>query len=52
VYVQESEHGNALWLSDPDGENPRMLMKSGVNMKPSWLPDSKHVVWFALEPGK
>ena len=52
VYVQESENGNALWLSDADGKNPRMLVGSGFNMAPSWLPDSKNIVWFALTPGK
>jgi Tol biopolymer transport system component len=52
VYVQESESGTALWLSDPDGKNPKMLTRSGLNMVPSWLPDSKHIVWMVLAPGK
>jgi Tol biopolymer transport system component len=52
VYVQQSDNGFSLWLSDPDGENPRMLVKSGINMEPSWLPDSKNIVWFALMPGR
>jgi Tol biopolymer transport system component len=51
VYVQESENGNMLWLSDPDGKNPKMLTKFGLNMEPSWLPDSKHIVWFSLAAG-
>jgi Tol biopolymer transport system component len=51
VYVQQNDNGNSLWLSDPDGKNPRMLVKSGMNMEPSWLPDSKNIVWFALMPG-
>jgi len=52
VYVQESEGGMALWLSDPDGKNPKMLTRSGLNMDPSWLPDSKRIVWMVLAPGK
>lgn len=50
VYVQEGGDGNALWLSAPDGKNPQMLASSGVNMIPSWLPDSKHIVWMTLTP--
>ncbi len=52
VYVQESENGTALWLSDPDGKNPKMLISSGLNMVPSWLPDSRHIVWMELKSGK
>jgi len=52
VYVQQSSNGNSLWLSDPDGKNPRMLVRSGINMEPSWLPDSKNIVWFDLIPGR
>jgi Tol biopolymer transport system component len=44
VYLRQSGNGNSLWLSDPDGKNPRMLVKSGINMEPSWLPDSKSIV--------
>jgi Tol biopolymer transport system component len=52
VYVQQSSNGNSLWLSDPDGKNPSMLVRSGINMEPSWLPDSKNIVWFDLIPGR
>jgi len=52
VYLQQSGNGNSLWLSDPDGKNPRMLIRSGINMEPSWLPDSKNIVWFVLMPGR
>jgi|SRR5215213_7147313 len=54
VYVKESEegNGNSLWLSDSDGKHPMILVKSGINMKPSWLPDSKHIAWFTIAPGK
>jgi Tol biopolymer transport system component len=52
VYLQQSSNGNSLWLSDPDGKNPSMLVRSGINMEPSWLPDSKNIVWFDLIPGR
>lgn len=50
IYVQESGNGNALWLSSPDGKNPQMLVGSEMNLVPSWLPDSKHIVWMTLTP--
>jgi Tol biopolymer transport system component len=40
-----------LWLSDPDGKNPKMLLGSGLNKVPSWLPDSKHIVWTEVTSG-
>ncbi|MBI4658680.1 MAG: PD40 domain-containing protein [Verrucomicrobia bacterium] len=48
VYVQE---GAELWLSDPDGKNPKMLEGSGLKMAPAWLPDSKHIVWTEVTSG-
>ena len=52
VYLQDTAAGKALWLTDPDGKKTRQLLGSGINMEPSWLPDSKHIVCFALSPGK
>jgi TolB protein len=52
VYLQQTAQGNSIWLSDPDGGNSRMLLESGINMEPSWLPDSKNIVWFALKQGR
>jgi len=52
VYVRKSEQGLSLWLSDPDGNNSKELTKSGRNFLPSWLPDSKHIVWFLSKRGK
>ena len=42
----------ALWLTDSQGKNPKALTKSGKNLVPSWLPDSKHVVWMKTQPGQ
>jgi Tol biopolymer transport system component len=50
VYVRQGGGGNELWLSSPDGEDPRMLVGSGMNLVPSWLPDSRHIVWMTLTP--
>lgn len=52
VYVQQVGHGLSLWISDLDGKNARTLSDDGRNLLPSWLPDSKHVVWMKPQPGK
>jgi TolB protein len=52
VYVQQSKRGMALWLTDSQGKNSKALTKSGRNLVPSWLPDSKHVVWMKTQPGQ
>lgn len=45
VYVKQVEHSLSLWLSDIDGKKPHSLVSGGMNLIPSWLPDSKHIVW-------
>jgi len=52
VYVQQSGKGMALWISDFDGKNPKALTEPGRNLIPSWLPDSKHIVWMFFKQGK
>ena len=52
VYVQQSEKGMALWLTDPQGKGSKALTESGNNLLPSWLPDSKHIVWMLTKGGK
>jgi len=52
VYVRQSKAGLNLWLCDPDGNEHKQLTQSGRNRIPSWLPDSKHVVWMDSKPGK
>lgn len=52
VYVQQVPHGLSLRISDPDGKNARALSDDGSNLVPSWVPDSKHVVWMKTQPGK
>ena len=52
VYVEQSRKGMALWLCDLDGKNTKALKESGRNLIPSWLPDSKHIVWMVFQPGK
>lgn len=52
VYVRQSKEGLNLWLCDADGKTHKSLTQSGRNRIPSWLPDSKHVVWMASTPGK
>ena len=52
VYVQQVEHSLSLWLADIDGENARALTSEGMNLVPSWLPDSRHIVWMKAQPTK
>ena len=52
VYVRQSEKGLDLWRCDPDGRQHVRLTQTGANRIPSWLPDSKHIVWMVSEPGK
>lgn len=52
VYVQQVGHGLSLWISDLDGKNARALSDARRNLVPSWLPDSKHVVWMKTQPGQ
>ena len=52
VYVEQVDHSLSLWLSGIDGKNARSLVSGGMNLIPSWLPDSKHIVWMKTQPGK
>ena len=52
VYVRQGKDGLNLWLCDPDGEHHKPLTRSGSNRVPSWLPDSKHVVWMVSTSDK
>ena len=52
VYVQQTRRGLSLWLSDLDGKNAKALVENGRNLVPSWLPDSKHIVWMITQPGQ
>lgn len=50
AYVRQSKEGLNLWLCDPDGREQKRLTQSGINRVPSWLPDSKHLVWMVSTP--
>lgn len=52
VYVRQGKDGLNLWLCDPDGKHHKPLTPSGSNRVPSWLPDSKHVVWMVSTSDK
>ena len=51
VYVEQIGHSLSLRLSGIDGKNPRTLMGDGMNLLPSWLPDSRHIVWMKSQQG-
>ena len=42
----------AIWLCDTDGKNAKELIKSERILVPSWVPDSKHIVWMDAGPGQ
>ena len=52
TYVQRVGHGLSLWISDVDGKKARALVDEGMNLIPSWLPDSLHIVWMKTQPGQ
>ena len=52
VYVQRSEKGMAIMLRDTDGRKAKELITSERILVPSWLPDSKHIVWMSAGPGR
>lgn len=52
VYVSRSEKGMAIWLCDTDGKNTKELIRSSGILVPSWLPDSKHIVWMSVGAGR
>ena len=50
VYVEQIGHGLVLRVSDLNGENAQTLVKEGMNLMPSWMPDSEHLVWMKVKP--
>ncbi len=52
VYVQQVGYGLSIWISDLDGKNARALSDEGRNLMPSWLADSKFIVWMKTQPGQ
>lgn len=51
AYVEQVDHSMALWTSSLDGKNSRAVVSEGMNIIPSWLPDSRHLVWMKVQPG-
>ena len=49
-YVEQVDHSLAIRVSDPDGQNVRTLIKEGMNLIPSWFPDSEQLVWMKVKP--
>ena len=48
LYVEQEKGALGLWLSDLDGSNARALVREGMNLLPSWFPDSRHIVWMKV----
>ena len=51
VFVKSVKNSLSLWLSDLNGEKARALVGEGMNLLPSWLPDSRHIVWMKVGKG-
>lgn len=52
VYAEVVNHSLSLLLSDIDGKNARALVSEGMNLLPSWLQDSRHIVWMKAQRGQ
>ena len=50
VYVRRSNKGMAICLFDTEAEAHKILIKSEKILLPSWLPNSKHIVWMSVGP--
>ena len=48
-YVEQVDHSLAIRVSDSDGQNVRTLIKEGMNLIPSWFPDSEQLVWMKMK---
>ena len=48
LYVERIGHALSICISDIDGKNARVLIDEGVNLIPSWVPDSLHIVFCVL----
>lgn len=49
LYAEQVDHGMSIRLSDITGKNARALVGEGMNLLPSWLPDSRHIVWMKTQ---
>lgn len=54
VYTRQDDStgGINLWSMNVDGSDAKLLHAGGINLLPSWLPDSRHVTWFKRSPSQ
>ncbi len=50
AYVEQLGGGLALRVADLDGRNARTMVADGMNLLPTWLPDSSHLIWMKVSP--
>lgn len=50
AYVEQVDQSLVIRLSNSDGQNVRTLTKEGLNLMPSWFPDSEQLVWMKANP--
>ena len=52
VYMEQINHAMTLRVCDIKGENTKTIIDKGMNVIPSWMPDSLHIVWMKVQPNK
>ena len=52
VYMEQINHAMTLRVCDINGENTKTIIDEGMNVIPSWMPDSLHIVWMKVQPNK
>ncbi|MCP4847636.1 MAG: hypothetical protein GY899_06795 [Verrucomicrobiaceae bacterium] len=50
AYIEQIDHSLTLRIADLNGQNSRTLVKEGMNLMPSWTPDSRQLVWMKVRP--
>ena len=50
AYVEQVDHSLAIRISDLDGLNIRTLTEGGMNLIPSWFPDSEQLIFMKVSP--
>ena len=50
AYVEQVDHSLAIRVSGLDGLNIRTLTDGGMNLIPSWFPDSDQLVFMKVNP--
>ena len=50
--MEQINHAMTIRVCDIHGENTKTIIGEGINVIPSWMPDSLHIVWMKVQPNK